>query len=371
MQAVRAQRIMTMNPDQPEVFDGGMLIDDDRIVSIDAWEKVRSHGLRVDLGNVTIVPGFINAHTHLELSHLAGRIPAGLGFMGWADELFRQLRQSACCEDTLRAAVHAVKDSGTFAVVDIANRYGTLTTSILKEQNLTGMILQEYAGRSRSEVFTPDMPVEWGCAVHALYSTAVEHARRIKDWCRANGRIFSIHLAEVPGENELFKTGAGEFSAFLRQRKILPGNFSAPGCRAVQHAFEMGLLDANTLAVHCVHINEHDAELLKRSGVTVCLCPRSNAWIGVGQAPVDLLLRHDIPFCLGTDSLASNGSLDLRDELRTLALAKGVLDLHDYVAAVTTVPADILGLSADLGSLEPGKLARWVVLPADFASMSS
>ena len=204
--------------------------------------------------------------------------------------------------------------------------------------------------------------------MHALYSTASDYAWLIKSWCRERGRPFSLHLAESPGENELFMTGRGEFAEFVRSRRILPKGFVPPGLSAVAYASELGLLDGRTLAVHCVHVDEADIGILVRSGAGVCLCPRSNRRIGVGEAPVATLHAAGATLCLGTDSLASNDDLDLWAELRAVrALLPTDIPLRDLLAMVTTHPAKVLGLGDEYGSLEAGKRAVWAVLPPDFA----
>ena len=89
----RAARILTMNPALPEIADGGLAVAGGRIVAIGPWKEVRDCGPAHDLGSVAIVPGLINAHTHLGLSHLSGRIPPGLGFAAWADRLFALMNE--------------------------------------------------------------------------------------------------------------------------------------------------------------------------------------------------------------------------------------------------------------------------------------
>ena len=101
--------------------------------------------------------------------------------------------------------------------------------------------------------------------------------------------MFSLHLAEVPGENELFLTGRGKLAGFVRSRRILPSGFTPPEQRVVPFAHSLGLLDSRSLAVHCVRVNEEDADILARSGASVCLYPKSNTWIDVGPAPAAML----------------------------------------------------------------------------------
>lgn len=364
-EAIRAARILTMNPQCPEIRDGGILVREGRILAVGDWREVAGDGACRDLGPVTIVPGLINAHVHLELSHLAGRVPGGRGFEAWANGLFAVMRESRVTEAAIKRAVAEARASGTCYMADVVGREFDMVRRVLESQGVGGFLFNEFSGRARE--FCPgSLPGDWSPGVHALYSTDHTLARSIKEWCSFRGLPFSLHLAEVPGENELFQSGGGEFADFLRTRRILPKGFAAPGLSAARFARELGLLDEHTLAVHCVHLDENDVEIVAASGARVCLCPRSNRQIGVGDAPVVALCAAGVPLCLGTDSLASVPSLDLWQELRAVrALMPSTASLFDLLELVTRNPARALGIDADYGSLVVGKCAVWAVLPDD------
>lgn len=364
-EAVRARRILTMDPGLPEILDGGLLIRDGRILAVGPWKEVAGHGVRRDLGAVTIVPGLINAHAHLELSHLARRVATGQGFMAWADSLFAAMREGRSDESTVDLAVAEAHASGTCCVADVVAQGADLVCRALDRQGMRGFLFREFSGRDR--VFSPQaLPGQWSAAIHALYSTDQGFAQTVKGGCLARGLPFSLHLAEVPGENELFRSGRGEFAGFLRARRILPKGFEAPGLSVTEFARNLGLLDETTLAVHCVWVDGRDVGILAESAASVCLCLRSNRLIGVGDAPAAAMHAAKIPLCLGTDSLASVQSLDLWEEVRAVRrLLTPPAPLHDLLAMVTVNPARALGLAQDYGSLETGKRAVWAVLPGD------
>ncbi len=159
---------------------------------------------------------------------------------------------------------------------------------------------------------------------------------------------------------------AGEPSAFL---DLLQGrgrllDFAAPKKRPVQQAAELNLLDESTLAVHCVKVTDEDIETVRQSGATVCLCPRSNEFIGVGREKKEKWMASGVDLCLGTDSLASNHDLDLFNE--GVYLKQNIrceLSLEDLLAMLTRNPAKIMGVADKLGTLEPGKLAAFATVP--------
>ena len=188
-------------------------------------------------------------------------------------------------------------------------------------------------------------------------------------WCARQNKTFTLHLAEHPGEVELLATGKGAFAEILAER-ILPKDFTPPGMSPVAYADALNLLDDRTLAVHCVRLSDTDIEILRTRRVNVCLCPRSNAFIGVGRAPWERLAHAGINLCLGTDSLGSNHDLNLWNEAEyVLDNFKGALSLADVLAWMTTNPAGALGLEQTLGELTPGKQARYSVVPDALASL--
>ncbi len=372
MHAFRVGRILTMDAQQPEIRDGGILVCEGRIAAIGPWRDVAGDGQPHDLGPGTLVPGVINAHTHLGLSHLAGRIPRGLGFPCWADRLFSILLQEKGTLQAAESTLRAMRGSGTCFVADVVAGDQSIASRALEAQGMAGLLFQEFAGQGRKGGAYPKAGAcpavrsgSCSAGVHALYSTSAVLAQAVKRWCVARGRPFTLHLAEVPGENELFLSGSGPLSDFLRARRILPKDFSVPQLSAVAFAQELGLLDAGTLAVHCVQVAEPDVEILVRSGASVCLCPRSNEWIGVGRAPAHNLHAAGIPLCLGTDSPASNADMDLWGEVRAARSLIPSISLAGLLAMVTRNPARALGIDRDYGSLEAGKKAVWATLPAD------
>lgn len=365
----KAWRVLTMDPHEPEIYEAGILVQNDRIVALDRFAVLRGTGPVYDLGRVTLCPGLINAHTHLGMSHLQGQIPKGLGFKAWADRIF-SLRHQPFNEFFLFQNVEAMRAMGLAVLTDIVGGHGEQIRAILGDSGLTGFFFYELSGQCKGNLTQKVLPDKSSLAVHALYSIDPEYARQIKAWCHSTNRPFSLHLAEVPGENELFIDGKGEFADFLRFRKILPKSFVAPGTSVVSFAQSLGLLDPKTLAVHCVQVSETDLGFLADSGASVCLCPRSNTWIGVGEPQALAMYQANIPLCLGTDSLGSNESLNLWAELAVVQqLLPKSLTLPDLLALITINPAKVLGLEKDFGILAVGRTALWAVVPKPWADM--
>ncbi len=376
---------------------------------VDAFRR-RAGVPLTDLGEVTLAPGVVNCHAHLELSHLAGRTVLGGGFVPWVKSLLPlagadtppevraaaladAARQLASCHTAhvgditavAPAAVRRAMRAEAIGCSHFAEVFGYRFTTPDGEPAapadtaaLWPRAMAELASDLAGDDSVPHGPApalgapfpvhpDAALAGHALYSThpvALAAARR---WCERNHRVFSLHLAEHPDEVEFLTTGRGALADLLAVR-VLPPGFAAPGMRPVPYAAELGLLDEGTLAVHCVHLDAADIRLLTESGTHVCLCPRSNAAISVGTAPARALAEAGAPLCLGTDSLASNHDLDLWNEARALRdLPAG----HDLPPAALLRLLTVGGAAAlgrgDIGSMAPGRRARLALLPEDFS----
>ena len=200
-------------------------------------------------------------------------------------------------------------------------------------------------------------------AGHSLYTTHRDVLRAAKAETRDKGLPFSLHLAEHDDEVAIMAGTPSPFLDLLQTRGRLL-DFEPPKLRPVQQAAALGLLDATTLAVHCVKVTDEDIETVRASGATVCLCPRSNEFIGVGRAPWEKWVASGTPVCLGTDSLASNHDLDLWNEAVYLKRNfKGELSFRDLLAMITRTPAAVMGVGHLLGTLESGKVAALALVP--------
>ncbi|MCJ2166246.1 MULTISPECIES: amidohydrolase family protein [unclassified Pseudodesulfovibrio] len=368
LELVRAAKAATMVPGQPVIDDAAILVSQGIIKEVGTYGNLaKAHSGKVlDLGDTFLVPGLINAHSHLELAHLRGKCPSGQGFVNWVEALLKQPIFDLEA-DALEGACRELKRTGTVMVGDIATRFAKEMAGMLEASGLFFAVFCEAIGETvPKKTFIPKGEFEAGVisvAGHSLYTTHRDVLQAAKAETRKKGLPFSLHLAEHDDEVAIM---AGEASAFLdllqARGRLL--DFEPPKRRPVQQAAALGLLDETTLAVHCVKVTDEDIETVRASKATVCLCPRSNEFIGVGRAPWEKWLASGTQLCLGTDSLASNDDLDLWNE--AVYLKKnfmGELPFEDVLAMMTRTPAAILGAGHMLGTLEPGKIAAFARVP--------
>jgi len=383
----RAALVAPMTPGHPLLEDGAVVCEGDipgasrTILAVGRFADVSREfsGPVRDLGDVVLAPATFNSHVHLEMTHLLGRITSGKGFVPWVRDLVSQplyTPDDAC----ILSELARLEARGTTFVADISTRNAAAMAALLAGTGHYFASFQEAIGTVMPADpqsllhHLPQSQAQTGrgqlsAAGHALYSTSGELLRAAKQVASSHALPYSLHLAEHEDEDEILLTGKNPFLDLMRERGYITG-YKAPGKRPVPLAVELDLLDEHTLAVHCVTVTPSDMDALAASHATVCLCPRSNEYIGVGHAPAAAMLARGINVCLGTDGLCSAPDLNVYGELdwlKTHTLPD--LTLTEGLALITSNPARFFGVSDHLGSLAPGRLARFSVVPPELSSL--
>ena len=355
------------------IRDGWIAVEQGRIVALGG--NGGSASVDRDLGSVALLPGLVNAHTHLELSYLRSQVPAADAFVTWIRGVMvaRRRRPDPLSSEILngiRTGIDEAVRTGTALVGDISNTLATHAS--LVNSPLAAVLFYELI---RFNAPDPAALVAYACqqidelpanarvrpslAAHAPYSVAPLVFRAIRD--AIDRRPFvpcSVHLSESREEVEFIATGEGEWRRFLEEVGSWAPDWVAPGVSPVRFLDDSGFLDERVLAVHGVQMTGEDLARLAARGTTVVACPRSNAFTGAGTPPISRFYEAGVAVAIGTDSLASTPDLNVFSELAEMRRLAPHVPASQLIESATKTGARALGFDADYGTLEPGKQAR-------------
>ncbi|MCA8914826.1 MAG: amidohydrolase family protein [Planctomycetes bacterium] len=342
------------------------------------------HTLEFD--HAVCLPGFVNSHAHLDLSHLHGQVPNGLTFPEWAPAVIAgrgmpQAMIDAGIDDACRMMVA----SGTTAVLDIS--VGGDSAAHLAKHGLRGNLALEVLGwsgdaaekamaradevvRREFELDAERLGEDAGDAVapagrdgidysyspHAPYSTSMELYQHAFGRAFGEGRVCTTHVAESPEEEAFIRDGSGPLPELLSKLGLNLSGFGGFGTTPIALLLGewlmpwLGAENHQLVLVHCNYAREGDIEHLAATRPSVCWCPRSHAWFGHEPWPLAQMREAGVNLLIGTDSLASNTGLDMLGELR-LAAQHPDADVTDLFKAATVNGRKALGIATDAADL--------------------
>lgn len=369
--------------------DGAVAVTDGRIIAVGTAADLRElypGACVVDLDKRALLPGLVNAHTHLELTHHAGHVPDNLSLIEWIYPLvsYSRTRTPEDFERAAYAGVEMLKASGTVAVGEICT-FGQSVRPLV-ESGLYGIVYYELLspdparadellrqGQRQIDHWRREYPqdrIRFGLAPHTPYTTSAELLRATADWCRAEDVPLSIHTAESPAETQFLRDATGPIADLLYSGAGWPLHPArAPGVSPVMYLDQLDVLSARPLLAHGVHVDADDVAYIARAHAAVAHCPRSNTQLQCGRMPYGLYRAAGVRLALGTDSLASSLSLAVWDDAiaaHAMHTAAGETPTPAELLRLATLGgADALGLADELGTLEPGKLAMMACVPLE------
>jgi cytosine/adenosine deaminase-related metal-dependent hydrolase len=386
---LRAKWILPI--DRPPLEDGWVGVAGGRVTGVGAGRAPEG---AVDLGEVALLPGLVNAHTHLELSWMHGRVPPAASMNEWIRSVvgLRRAGVPGGKEAEVRAARDAAASmatTGTALVGDISNTL--LTPAVLADAGLGGVVFHELIGfneidpagavrdawarvagieavfRARTRHRSahrqeppgtpgnpPEPPLSFSVIAHAPYSVSPALFGAIL--ARSREAPLAIHLAESPEEIEFLRTGHGPIRRMLEELGVWTGTWPVPRCDPVQYVSDLGYLRPGTLVVHCVHVTDSGLDRLRQARAVIVTCPRSNLRVGAGPPRLSHFYAAGIPVAVGTDSLASAPTLNLFDELAEMRRLAPEVSAATLLESATRVGADALGFG-DFGTIRAGQRA--------------
>ncbi len=351
----------------PPIEHGAVAIGDDgHITAVGPADEL---GEGEHFADAVILPGFVNAHSHIEYAAYAG-FGDGLPFAPWIGLHVQRKRRLGHTEMEAIARLGALEclRSGITTVGDAS--FSGAAARACADVGLRAIVYLEVFGEDASALERFDElrtrvadafsdRVRVGISPHAPYTCTVELYRA----CAGLGLPLATHLSESDDELEYLRTGTGPWEG-LAEYLVPP-----LGRAAIPALADAGVLGPNVVAAHCVRVDDEEIALLAERDVGVAHCPRSNALLGCGVAPLAALREAGIRLAIATDSPASTPSFDMFDELRAAVMAARARERRpdallaaDALELATLGSARVLGLDQEVGSLAPGKRADVTVL---------
>jgi 5-methylthioadenosine/S-adenosylhomocysteine deaminase len=373
----------------PWIEDGAVLLRDDEIVEVGARaELVARHPEEEvrDFGLAAILPGFVDVHTHLDYSVFRGLVD-DVPYSKWKVQLLEKQKRLTPedWDDSAELGALEALQSGITTVADITSTGASLRAATAA--GLRGIFYREVATMDRSRVteviadalediaawrlHAQGKPIQIGIAPHSPYSCHPQVYRAVGELARIEGLPVATHVAGTRDEYNFVKWGSSPMAYDVQNAGDWDEFPWMPtGVSPMRYLLQYGVFDVpNFLAVHAVHLDDDDFQILVDYDVAVAYCPRCNAKLGMGIAPLKRFMDRGIRIGLGTDSPASNNTIDFFDEMRIgLLMQRAVtLDVESFTAARMIRMATIWGARAlriedKVGSLEPGKQADIAVV---------
>lgn len=360
-------------PGREPLADAAVILVDDVIADITTKHVPEAK----ELGSVALIPGLVNAHVHLEFSHLTEPIAPAAPFTDWIRTVIRTRQSEQPRQDAIIAGIDEVLRTQTTSVGEIAT--SPLSVELLSNSNLTGVVYQEVIGISQpraaeqviqlSQLLSAGAgrnELQIGLSPHAPYSVHPQLLQAIVETSKSSGCPLAMHLAENKSERELIGRCEGEFRTFLEERNLWPGDVWRE-FRTINDYLRV-LSDASScLIVHGNDLQEDEIEFLAtQPQMSVVYCPRTHAYFGHDPHPLPKLLEQEIRVALGTDGRSSNPDLDLWREAKFVREAFPELNPHSVLDLATRNGAAALDLSSD--GLTIGKPARWSAIELENSS---
>lgn len=377
------------------VADGAVAVEGERIAGVGTREALMTefpHAPVKDFGEAAILPGLVNAHSHLELTAMRGFLEREEGdFFAWLKKLTIARLERMTPDDLYVSAAWGAIEAARAGVTCVGDASDTASASLmaLRDVGLRGIVYQESFGpdpklarehfeKLREKVlrlreFESEL-VRLGVSPHAPYTVSAPQLEMIAAYSLAENLPLMMHAAESEAETLLMLEGRGPFAESLARRSI---EWHAPRVSPVQYLSAHGILSARPLLAHCIRVDEADLETLREADARIAHCPKSNAKLGHGRAPFADFLKHGLKVGLGSDSVASNNTCDLLEEARFAALVsraggdtmdnQRMIKAEDALHAATLGGARALGLEQHTGALVAGMQADLAIVSLDGA----
>jgi cytosine/adenosine deaminase-related metal-dependent hydrolase len=377
MTAYRCRNLITM--DSGEFVDGAFVVEGNRFGRVGKAADVLPHhrGEVINLGEVIVLPGLINAHCHLEYTLLRGTILPSRNFPRWIERI-NALKRSLTDDDYVRGIELGLQELRRYGVTTVLNIVSApqvmprLSPPAIRSWFCLELIdvrprpwLDEYAFGSWSFFESPQFWLGgFGLSPHAPYTASADLYRLSNESAQTFQMPLTTHVSESWPEYQMFALGRGELFDFLHRmgRRMDDCGAMSP----LRYLLLSNLIDNQCIIVHANELDESDFALLAQPewrNLSIVHCPKSHRFLHHNRFAMEKLCQLGMNICIGTDSLASNDSLNLFSEMRVARRNYPSLCASDLVKMVTLNPARALGQSNSLGKIASGFLADAIAIP--------
>src|SRR5688572_29264227 len=384
------------------LFDGYHLHHDDNVLVTDDSGKIETFVPVADAGDDIqtfdgiLSPGLINCHCHLELSHLKNVIPPHTGLVEFLCSVVtkRDFPREVIDKEIINAEKE-MYDNGIVAVGDIGNTADTAevkSKSRIRWQNFVEVLgftdekaeenikhYKEVANELEQKLQTSNLKHRTSLVPHAPYSISPKTFQLINELTK--DQVISIHNQEHPAEDVLYKTGGGDYLSLFKIFGINGSPFPVTGLSSIRSVLPHFNNGQTIFLIHNTFMPEEDVvfakEYAREKGLTLiwCLCVNANLYIENKVPPIEMLIKHDCPLVLGTDSYSSNWQLSNAKEIQSIVRAtdtmprlKAAASLEQVLQWATINGAKALKWDDELGSFEKGKRPGVIVIDSKFRS---
>lgn len=355
-----------------QIFTGTELLEDQLVLitqkdgTIEGLVGIEDAGEDIQNFEGLLTPGLINAHCHLELSHMKGMIPAHTGLQEFVKQIVALRKVEAhVIEEAIEAAEEEMYQNGIVAVGDICN---TLDTLSLKEKHKiayysfvelydldpTRAYDKMQTGLKIQDAFQ-DKCIRASLVPHAPYSVSFNLWKLLST--HFGSHTITMHNQETSDENEFFEKKSGSFLGMYERTKVSLDFFEATGLSSVQSVLPFFKKANRSILVHNSFTSTADIKAVQKEMPNTfwCLCPNANQYIEQTMPPIELMRANNVSIVIGTDSYASNWSLNILDEIRTIQKYHPSIPLAEMLGWATMNGARALQMEKGLGSFEKGK----------------
>jgi cytosine/adenosine deaminase-related metal-dependent hydrolase len=343
-----------------------VLVLNDNGVLMDIISETETDNLNIESFRGIITPGFVNAHCHLELSHLKSKIPTHTGIVEFAKQIINSRNKISNEElhEYMLASDIYMKDNGIVAVGDISN---TTNSFKVKEQSsiyyhtfieLIGLnplhALTNFEKGLETLTVLNGLGLPGSLAPHAPYSTSLDLIIKIANYNLSNNSVTTLHNQESAEETKFFMGETSNFKKLYEFLNIDISWFIAPKISSLKHCYS-ALKNQQSILVHNTFTKKYDIDTAINKNVVWCFCPNANLYIENKLPDFKLFSELKNSICLGTDSLASNTKLDMLFEANVLLNHSAEFNLQTVLKFITKNAAKALAIDANFGSFIKGK----------------